>query len=88
MNLCTSMKTRNTLTEVEKIIRQVPEVYRKELCLSLKDHFCDPLSFFHPSDCAIVRPFHKATELYHALCDEDKKEFREYFSEIANQFGA
>lgn len=83
-----SCKAQNALNETEKIIRRLAEVYRKELCESLNNRFANFESyFFHPSDCAIIDPYHKVCELYSSLCDKDKEDFRESFTKIARLFG-
>ncbi|MBO5478502.1 MAG: hypothetical protein J6A04_02145 [Clostridia bacterium] len=89
MNIEISIKTRNTLTDAEKAIRRVPEVYRKELCNFLKDKFENPQTYlFRHTNSAVIDSFHEVSKLYSKLCDTDKEQFKKSFSKIARQFGA
>lgn len=81
------IKTRNTLTKVECIIRRVPEQYRKDLCTSVTNMLKNPLdSHFQASDFCIIDPFHKIRELYNHLCDTEKDAFVTAFPDVAKQF--
>lgn len=82
-----SIKTRNTLTQVECIIRKVPERYRKDLCKSVVHMMENPLDYhFQAPDFCIIDPFHKICYLYNRLCEAEQESFCANFLEVAKQF--
>lgn len=89
MNIDMSVRTRNTLTKAEIAIRQVPEVYRNELCKSLAERFEKPLDYnFKHDNMVVIDAFHKVSILYDKLCEVEQKDFRMAFPEVSKQFAA
>ncbi len=84
-----SIRTQKVLDESRKAILQAPEKYRKELCESIKTKLTDPDSdeFRHDS-CAVIHAFHRTYTLYKSLCDVEKAQFIDAFSELASEFEA
>ena len=81
-----SIKTRNTLTQVECIIRKVPERYRKDLCKSVVHMMENPLDYhFQAPDFCIIDPFHEICRLYNRL-EAEQESFFANFPEVAKQF--
>lgn len=84
-----SIKTRNTLTQVECIIRKVPERYRKDLCESVTNMMKEENTLdyhFQAPDFCIIDPFHEICGLYNRLCEAEQESFFANFPEVAKQF--